>query len=1112
MNTMALLAPLECETLVIGAGIAGCWTALNLVERGINTALIYYDHCDRGGRIGSSAISVGAINTAPLHRADYIPWLEEMGRGQMHTSVAPVTVNNLAAQLQRLQEFDPLKPIELGMALASGSGKKLIDQLLITLAEKGVTLIKNGWVQRIDASETECAGVQYQLGDQCGYISAAAMVLAPGGYSGLFHGAVKTGTYGSIQGKFLLAGGKLSNLEFVFKHGYGQPDLGKLTPTEELPGVEIYDAQGQHVSWLEEELFYGRGTHNHFQAFMTWRKNEDTHYYVDFRYRDFHRHLSSWLKSPVSERSETELIQQLSVFIDSSQHEQFIHWLMPLCRAERSYDFSEFCSVKPLLQQRCAIDKHRIRQIAYFSMGGIMHHSFLTNLHQVFVNGEAMHDYGAHRVGGLPWALYLSAAQKIAEDIVQLKKRGHLNNLAQSEDSQVRRIEPKLSQFDAALLAQIQQKLFEFQERGQSESALTQFIDWLRRERQQLAAQGRELDDGFAYLILAEAIVVSSVARRESRGCFFRSDYNEENFNLRAMRTIASFDKERQEVCASLINKTHILDLVANRGAGKLKMELGSEQYNAAYFLLKKHLASDRAQHCALYFEGRTLSYQELNQRVEQYAHFLFSQELVRGDRVALLLNDSPEWIALFLACLQLGLIAVPLNTFAKEQDLIFYLQDCQARLLVTEQCLLDKLNVSAIFAQVKSRILTLDDLLPLPAGQISHCLAVDENTPGFILYTSGSTGKPKGALHQHGNLAATAQQFAAQVLQPGDDARFYSSSRLFFAYGLGNSLTFPLYFGCTSVLSATRLSPVETLALVQQQQITHLFSIPAIYAALKPLLAQQPLAHSVRMCISAGEPLSPRLAQDWVHHTGRLLVDGLGSTEALHIFCCSYYRPSGEFTQGQAVPGYQLQLLDDNNFVINKTGITGNLALRGNSIASGYWQQPEASSKTFVQDLLLTGDQYQLTPAQEFSYIGRKGDMFKASGLWVSAYEIELVMRSLDYVGDAALVVYSNDAGEQKTAAFICPATHAINPADLHQFNQFKLRFSERAFEDLSERLSRHKLPGFIHLLSEMPRTATGKLSKPALKELALAHEQQLAASGQTLNNNQTESTTEVV
>ncbi len=211
-------------------------------------------------------------------------------------------------------------------------------------------------------------------------------------------------------------------------------------------------------------------------------------------------------------------------------------------------------------------------------------------------------------------------------------------------------------------------------------------------------------------------------------------------------------------------------------------------------------------------------------------------------------------------------------------------------------------------------------------------------------------------------------------------------------------------------------------------------------------------------------------------------------------------------------MPGYQLQLLDDNNFVINKTGITGNLALRGNSIASGYWQQPEASSKTFVQDLLLTGDQYQLTPAQEFSYIGRKGDMFKASGLWVSAYEIELVMRSLDYVGDAALVVYSNDAGEQKTAAFICPATHAINPADLHQFNQFKLRFNERAFEDLSERLSRHKLPGFIHLLSEMPRTATGKLSKPALKELALAHELQLAASGQTLNSNQTESTTEVV
>lgn len=1120
MNTMALLAPVACETLVVGAGIAGCWTALNLVERGINTALIYYDDTDRGGRIGSTAISVGAINTAPLQRADYIPWLEEMGRGQMHTSVAPVTVNNLAAQLEKLREFDALKPIELGLALASGSGKKLIDQLLAVLAGKGVTLIKNGWVQRIDASETECRGVQYQQGEHCGYITAAALVLAPGGYSGLFQGAVKTGTYGAIHGRFLLAGGKLSNLEFVFKHGYGQPDLGKLTPTEELPGVEIYDVKGQHVSWLEEELFYGRGTHNHFQAFMTWRKDEDTHYYVDFRFRDFHRTLSNWLKQPPTERSEPELIEQLSVYVDDSAHEAFMHWLMPFCRAERDYRFSDFCAVKPLLAAACAVDKHRIRQIAYFSMGGILHHSFLTNLHQVFVNGEAMHDYGAHRVGGLPWALYLSAAQKIAEDIAQLKQRGQLNSAHNNADNKLPII-AKASQFDGNLLAQIQQQLFEFQERGQHEAALSQLIDWLRTQRAQLAQAGRELDDAYAYLALAEAIVVSSVVRRESRGCFFRSDYHDENFNLRAMRSVASFDEDSGQVCAALVNKTRILDLVANRGAGKLKMELGSEQQNAAYFLVKKHLATAVANQTAICFEGQSISYAGLNQRIEHYAHFLFSQELMRGDRVAILLRDSPEWIALFIACLQLGLIAVPLNTFAKEADLIFYLQDSQARLLVTEQSLLGKLNVSAIFAQVQSRILTLEDLLPLPAAQIHHCVAVDEQTPGFILYTSGSTGKPKGALHKHSNLAATAKQFAAQVLAPQTGERFYSSSRLFFAYGLGNSLTFPLYFGCTSVLSGERLSPADTLKLLAQQAVSHFFSVPAIYAALMPLLTQQPLSESVRLCISAGEPLSALLAQDWVQQTQRVMVDGLGSTEALHIFCCSYYYPSGEFTQGQAVAGYQLQLLDDNNFVIHKTGVTGNLAVRGNSIASGYWQQPEASSKTFVQDLLLTGDQYQLTPAQEFNYIGRKGDMFKASGLWVSAYEIEVAMRSLDYIADAALVVYRNTAGEQTTAAFVCPATAALSPADLHQFERFSQQLGERLYSDLSALLSRHKLPGAIYLLSEMPRTATGKLSKPTLKELALAKDEAAAKSAYSINknsttnknnDNRTESTTEVV
>ena len=1107
MSSMRLLDSIQCEALVIGGGIAGCWTALKLAERGIDTVLVYYDDSDRGGRMGSTIISVGAINTSPLTRSDFIPWLEEMGRGQMQSSVAGTTVNYLAEEITALQQFDPLKPIELGFALKSGSGKKLVDSLMAALCEKDVTLIKNAWVTRIDADESSCRGVQYQLGNALGCIAAASIVLAPGGYSGLFQGAVKTGTYGSIHGRFLLAGGKLSNLEFVFKHGYGQPDLGKLTPTEELPGVEIYDANGTHVSWLEEELFCGRGTHNHFQAFMTWRKDENVHYFVDFRFRDFHR----LVKTKIAEHKQhfqlnvEGLMQQFSSFVADDCLNDFIFWLMPILLGETDYTFSEFCKIKPMLVAKCPVDRQRIRQIAYFSMGGIMHHGFLTNLKNVFVNGEAMHDYGAHRVGGLPWALYLSAARKIADDICNLKKRNQLvpGNPCLSE---------KPSHFDGALLQEIQSRLFEFQERGQGEGALNQFLSWLRRQRHHLDLENREFDDCYAYLALAEAIVISSVVRKESRGCFFRSDYPDEDFNLRRIRTIASYDNDSRQVYANCVDKSHILNLVANQGSGKLKMDVSSEKLNAAHFLLKKHLSTETAAHTAIIYKNKQLSYEELNRLTEQYAYFLFSLGLAREDRVAIFLNDSPDWIAIFLACLQLGLIAVPLNTFAKEQDLIFYLNDSQATLLLTEQSLLSPLDIGTLFQQVNARIMTIEDIHPLTNSGLNCCVPVDENTPGFMLFTSGSTGNPKGAVHRHTSLQVTAQLFAGSALQPETGDKFYSSSRLFFAYGLGNSLTFPLYFGCTSVLSPGRLSPAQTLSLLGEQQVTHFFSIPSIYNAIYPELANTKFPTSVKVCVSAGEPLSRALANRWVDQTKCLLIDGLGSTEALHIFCCSYFYPDGSCSQGQPVDGYQLELLDDNNFVITKNGITGNLAVRGKSLANGYWQKPEATSKAFVHDLLLTGDQYQLSDASEFMYVGRKSDMFKSSGLWVSAYEIELAMRTFDYIAEAALVVYNDVFQEQKTAAFITPRIDLIQPQHLHHPDEFREELAARLLSDLGEHLSRHKLPRFVYVVNELPRTATGKISKPLLKEMALSLDPLRATSITDAADHKEESSTEAL
>jgi 4-hydroxybenzoate adenylyltransferase len=1082
---------LQCETLVVGGGIAGCWTALKLAERGMDTVLLCYQDTDRGGRLGATNLSVGAISIAPITRPDYGNWLDELGRGQVQTSVGQVTVDYLAEEIECLKKFDPLKKIELGFALASGSGKKLVQDLFAHLRNLGVRIIENAWVVRIEASENECRGVQFQQGTKSGVISASSIVLANGGYSGLFHGAVKTGTYGSLHARFLQAGGRLSNLEFVFKHGYGQPDLGKLTPTEELPGVEIYDDEGSHVMWLEEELFYGRGTHNHFQAFMTWRKDESKKYFVDFRYCDFHRFFKKMLIDIYSNGlSQLKLYEQpLEKYIDTGSKFAFLTWLNKFVENKSEYTFSDFNQIKPFLRSLCHSDKHRIRQIAYFSMGGIMHHGFVTNLKNVFVNGEAMHDYGAHRVGGLPWALYLCAARKIADDVVAIKQRIGMTNLSVSLIDQV-------SKFDGELLEEIQIKLFDFQERGKDESTLKQFLQWLKSKRLELQEQQRTLDDGYAYLLLAEAIVQSSIARKESRGCFFRSDFLNEDYRYARSRTIASYDDENDCVRADCIDKSNILDLVFNRNGEKEKWPMANEKNNAAYALLKKHLTSERREAVAIEHEELKLTYNELNAKVERYAYFLFSQGLNRGDRVVIHLRDSPDWAAIFLACLQLGLIAVPLNTFAKEKDILYFLEDSKAEILISEKALLSELHVELLSNRQVTRIFTLEDICPLQEQTLSICVPVNKNTPCLILYTSGSTGKPKGAVHSHTDFTYTAEHFARDCLKPQVDDRFYSSSRMFFAYGLGNSFIFPLYFGCTSVITSNRLSPKETIDFIAEKCITHFFSIPAIYSSMVATLEQNCVMDSLKLFISAGELLSPNIAKKLVGKVGKPLIDGIGSTEALHIFCCNYYYPNGDSIIGKVVDGYSLQLLDDNNFAIKKASTPANLAVEGGSLASCYWNNSEATKQTFINNLLITGDRYMLNEKGEFIYLGRNGDMYKSSGLWVSAVEIETALKELNYVKDAAVCVFIDSTGTQKSAAFVIPADNQLTPSDLHKPALFREQFSNQTTNDLENKISKYKLPNFIFISRELPRTATGKVAKAELKEIARIHELEISSS----------------
>ncbi|MBU6950865.1 benzoate-CoA ligase family protein [Hahella sp. HN01] len=1072
------LDPISVDVVVVGGGIAGCWTALKLLRKGIPTAIAFYSDSDRGGKLGASALSVGAINTSPLTRGDYLEWLTDLGRGQEHSDVGAITRNHLASELDALLEFDALKNIQLGVALKSGSGRHLLARLLQEIRYLGGVVLDNAWVTRIVADAKRCHGVQYQSGDQIGAVYAGAVVLASGGYSGLFHGSVKTGTYGSVHGRHLAAGGWLSNLEFVFKHGYGQPDLGTLTPTEELPGAEIYDENGEHVDWLEQELFYGRGTSNHFQAFMTWRKGGDLKYYVDFRYRELHRSIkriavvgSDDIEDICADKE--ALIAGLVERCPEASQDALREILEAVNRHEREYNFETFSEIKALVADAYPVDRSRIRQISYFSMGGVAHHKFKTNLKNVFVCGEAMHDYGAHRVGGLPWALYLCAAKVISEKIDLLKRQGHLLSTPFELDD-------KASAYDKKLVAELQQGLQRYQESGVDVEGAAAFADWIRDQRRTLTAQHRELDDVVAYLLVGEAIMRSSLARQESRGCFFRDDFGDENPALSSQRTLTRYDSESDEVHAELISAEQLSAMIDR---GRLAMDdksliSSAATKNAAYFLLKKHVETGLGGKAAVETLDVSYTYDELWSLTSRYAGFLKASRIDEGDRVALLLNDRPEYLAMFLATQQIGAIAIPLNTFSKEQELTHYLEDSGAKLLITEAELVARYSVEQINEQTHVEVVSYEDIATSRMEPVEDILPVSDETIGFILYTSGSTGKPKGAIHRQVSMGFSAENFARKTLKINDRDRIFSSSKLFFAYGLGNSLYFPLYFGATALLCSTKAAPEVIRDILGQLKPTVFFAVPAVYRGiLEGGGATEDNFRSVRLCVSAGEALPIKLAQQWCAATGVEVLDGIGSTEALHIFCVSNHSSAKESYYGRAVPGYELCVCDENGKVLTENAI-GELRVKGPTLAQGYWNNPAKTAETFYDGSLLTGDRYFANDKGEYVFVGRHGDTYKSSGLWVSTLEIEAVLGELAAVAESSVVVFQGNDGLLKSKAYVV-AREAESFEDKQRVETDTHRF-------LRERLPKYKTPHCVEALDELPRTATGKIAKAILRDMA--------------------------
>jgi benzoate-CoA ligase family protein len=458
---------------------------------------------------------------------------------------------------------------------------------------------------------------------------------------------------------------------------------------------------------------------------------------------------------------------------------------------------------------------------------------------------------------------------------------------------------------------------------------------------------------------------------------------------------------------------------------------------------------------------------------------------------------DSPEFVVLFLAALRMGAVPVPVSTMLHADGLAELLRDARARLLavgpefraIAEKAVAQAPELSAIIAPEGSgftasvpvhTFAALEQSAPLPAPYLTG-----PDSPAFWLYTSGTTGSPKAAMHRHGSIRVVCETYGEQVLGIRRDDRCLSAAKAFFAYGLGNSLLFPLAAGAAAILEPTRARPDVMAARAREYGATLFFAGPTFFANMLHTDMSADALAGVRLAVSAGEPLPEALYRRWTGHFGIDILDGIGMTEMLHIFLSNREGEVHPGTTGVAVPGYRLRILDDHGAEL-PTGQPGTLYVRGDSTATGYWSRYDASRRVFQGEWLCTGDTYVRDAEGYYTCLGRTNDMIKASGMWVAPAEVETRILEHPAVDQVAVVACLDADGLEKPVAYAVLAARAAeaDPAALEA----------EIIEFCREGLPSFKRPRRVVFLDALPTTATGKVRRVELRAASVgllsAHE----------------------